>query len=180
MSGSGDSDHEALESSATGLSGSGSNGGLDEESANDDDDDTDSASQHAAWANGPAAAESDDFTTKRLKTFVATTLHNERVYLEKLSRLLSFKSYLEECFGGGGGSQADISVLFSGVQQIYTTHDIVASKLQSYLNSLTDLLMVSGASGSNCSTSSPLLGSNSSRAQISTKLAAQLDIPRSG
>ena len=122
-----------LESSATGLSGSGSNGGQEgDESA---DDDLDTGSHNASLS----AAESDDSTTKRLKTFVATTLHNERVYLEKLSKLLCFKAFLEKNFSGS--SQADISVLFSGVKQVHDTHAIVAAKLQSYLNSLTDLLV---------------------------------------
>jgi hypothetical protein len=78
----GDSDHEMLESSATGLSGSGSNGGLEGEDESGGDDDVDSGSHNASLS----ALESDDFTTKRLKTFVATTLHNERVYLDKLSK----------------------------------------------------------------------------------------------
>lgn len=158
----GDSDHEMLESSATGLSGSGSNGGLEEEDESGEDD-IDSGSHNASMS----ALESDDFTTKRLKTFVATTLHNERVYLEKLSKLTHFKSYLEENFDG---SQADISILFSGVQQVYTIHDVVASKLQGYLNSLTDLLTNSNNSSYK---SSPLMNQN--RNQISSKLAAQLD-----
>jgi hypothetical protein len=157
----GDSDHEMLESSATGLSGSGSNGGLEEEDESGEDD-IDSGSHNASMS-----LESDDFTTKRLKTFVATTLHNERVYLEKLSKLTHFKSYLEENFNG---SQADISILFSGVQQVYTIHDVVASKLQGYLNSLTDLLTNSNNSSYK---SSPLMNQN--RNQISSKLAAQLD-----
>jgi hypothetical protein len=81
----------------------------------------------------------DDYTTKRLKTFVKTTLHNERVYLSKVRRLLDLKQYLEENFNG---SQTDLIVLFTGIQEIYKAHDVVASKLDDYLNSISDLSSV--------------------------------------
>ena len=135
------SDHELLESSATGLSGSGSNGVEGDESA---DDDLDSTNASLSGTGGFVSSEDpDDSTTKRLKTFVATTLHNEHIYLDKLTRLLNFKAYLEQNFNG---SQADMNVLFSGIQQVYTTHDIVASKLQEYLSSLSDLLSIGSSS----------------------------------
>lgn len=143
------SDHELLESSATGLSGSGSNGVEGDESA---DDDLDSTNASLSGTGGFVSSEDpDDSTTKRLKTFVATTLHNEHIYLDKLTKLLNFKAYLEQNFNG---SQADINVLFSGIQQVYTTHDIVASKLQEYLSSLSDLLTISSSSN-NTSNNSP-------------------------
>ncbi|CAF0746626.1 unnamed protein product [Brachionus calyciflorus] len=125
-----DSDHEMLESNATGNSGGG------DESADDDLD----SGFHNASAYGTTYMFNDEFddnTTKRLKTFVTTTLHNEKLYLEKLKKLLKFKEYLEENFNG---TETDISVLFSGIQQIYLTHDIVAQKLQEYLNNLNELL----------------------------------------
>jgi hypothetical protein len=160
-----DSDHEMLESNATGVSGSGLEG---DESA---DDDLDSAAaypghhhhhHHQSSSTGGgglgvggvsggfsntinANANNnsylfndgfDDYTSKRLKAFVATTLHYEHVYLEKLNRLLLFKQYLDENYMG---SQADISVIFTGIQQIKTTHDIVACKLQEYMDSLSEL-----------------------------------------
>ncbi|RNA41980.1 breakpoint cluster region [Brachionus plicatilis] len=127
-----DSDHEMLEASGTGLSGGGG-----EESA---DDDLDSGYHNASGPTHPFHDDFDDNTTKRLKTFVATTLHNEKLYLDKLRRLLDFKDYLDDNFSG---SQTDISVLFSGIQQIYTTHDIVAQKLHDYLTTLNELLQSS-------------------------------------
>jgi hypothetical protein len=81
---------------------------------------------------------------------------------------MKFKSYLEENFNG---SPADINILFSGVQQVYAIHDVVASKLQGYLNSLTDLLI--NNNNSSYKSSSPLM--SNTRNQISSKLAAQLD-----
>jgi hypothetical protein len=78
----------------------------------------------------------EDFTTKRLKKFVATTLDNEQVYLNKLGRLLNFKNYLEENYSG---SFNELNVLFSDIIQIYRIHDVVALKLQEYLDSFTDL-----------------------------------------
>lgn len=134
----GDSDHEMLESSATGLSGSGSNGlGEEEDESADDDLDSESNNNLSMYAHGGDEYEledPEDLTIKRLKTFVATTLHNERIYLEKLAKLLSFRNFLEDNFNG---SQADITVLFSGVQQIYMAHDIVACKLQGYTQNST-------------------------------------------
>jgi hypothetical protein len=88
----------------------------------------------------------DDHTTKRLKTFATTTLHNERSYLLKICKVLDFKLYLESHFNG---SQTDLIVLFTGMSDIYKTHDIVASKLEDYLRSINDLLN----GGSNRSTS---------------------------
>ena len=123
-----DSDHEMLETNATGLSVGG------EESA---DDDLDSGYHNASGPTFSLHDEFDDNTTKRLKTFVSTTLHYEKLYLDKLKKLLDFKEYLDEKFNG---SETDINVLFSSIQQIYTTHDIVAQKLQEYLNTLNDLL----------------------------------------
>lgn len=137
-----DSDHDQ---NMTGISGT--EGG--DESAEDDLD----SGFHNASISGTANLfydDFDDYTTKRLKTFVATTLHNERVYLEKLKKLVGFKEFLEENFNG---SEADISVLFSGIPQIYLTHDIVAQKLQEYMNSLSDLLINTSA---NRNTTSPL------------------------
>ncbi len=143
------SDHELLESSATGFS---SNGLEDESNGEEDQLDVSYSasasafsSSHANQMVANAASLSiqemlDDNTTKRLKTFVATTLHNELIYLDKLSKLLGFKHFLEDNFNG---SLADINVLFSGIPQIYTTHDIVASKLQEYFNSIKDLLALS-------------------------------------
>jgi hypothetical protein len=84
----------------------------------------------------------DDQTTKRLKTFVTTTLHNERSYLLKIGKVLEFKRYLEENFNG---SQTDLIVLFTGMNDIYKTHDIVASKLEDYLRSINELLSNSAA-----------------------------------
>ena len=78
----------------------------------------------------------EDFTTKRLKTFVATTLHNEHVYLDKIGKLLNFRIYLEDNFSG---SQTDINVLFSDIFQIYKIHEVVAIKLQEYLDSFSEL-----------------------------------------
>jgi hypothetical protein len=205
----GDSDHEMLESSATGLSGSGS-GGIDldddepvdeDEPIDDMDDELDSSqpnliltganksivgnttsggssnaqassfgltsSSGGAYNVGMSTAlanilndELDDLTTKRLKTFVATTLHNERVYLDKIIKLLKFKTFLESNFNG---SQADISVLFSNIQKIYTTHDIFVTKLEECLSSLTDIL-ANAASSSQTQTphSSPSKQANSS------------------
>lgn len=127
-----DSDHEMLDTNATGLSGGGG-----DESA---DDDLDSGYHNASGPAYPFNDEFDDNTTKRLKTFVNTTLHYEKLYLDKLRKLLNFKEYLDENFDG---SETDISVLFSGIQQIYTTHDIVAQKLQDYLNTLNELLQSS-------------------------------------
>ena len=147
----GDSDHDLFESSATGLSSNGldedeSGEELDSYSINNTNNITSSINQTSLNQMNLNSTSSinnnediDDHTTKRLKTFVATTLHNELIYLDKLSKLLSFKSYLEENYNG---SLADINVLFSGIPQIYTTHDIVASKLQEYFNSLNDLLLV--------------------------------------
>jgi hypothetical protein len=149
----GDSDHDVFESSATGNSGSGSNGLEGDESAEEDYD------SNNVSISGNSLDEQSDYTTKRLKTFVATTLHNEIVYLSKLSILLKFKQYLEEQFKGC--TQADLSVLFSSISQIYTTHDIVASKLQEYLQSLNELInnsLTSNASntGNNNSTVSTI------------------------
>ena len=153
-----DSDHEMLESSATGLSGSGS-GGLDDDSV---DGELDSASQvmpsplfdQSQYVNEDV----DDQTTKRLKTFIVTTLHSEQTYLLKISKLLSFKTYLEEHFDG---AQADISVLFSNIQKIYTIHDVIVSKLKECLRSLSDLLSSTFVvvSTSSTSTSSASLAS---------------------
>lgn len=78
----------------------------------------------------------EDYTTRRLKTFVATTLHNEQAYLDKISKLLSFRTYLEENFNG---SQTDINVLFADIFQIYKSHEVVCIKLQDFLGSFSDL-----------------------------------------
>ena len=56
--------------------------------------------------------------------------------LNKLARLLSFKRYLEENYSG---SFNELSVLFSDIVQIYKIHDVVALKLQDYLDSFSDL-----------------------------------------
>ena len=97
-------------------------------------DELDSADEESIMKYTQEAAE--DFTTKRLKKFVATTLDNEQVYLNKLGRLLNFKNYLEENYSG---SFNELNVLFSDIIQIYRIHDVVALKLQDYLNSFTDL-----------------------------------------
>ena len=94
----------------------------------------------------------DDYTTKRLKTFVTTTLHNERSYLLKIKKVLDFKAYLEEhSVAAGCSEQTDLIVLFTGIDSIYKTHDIVAFKLEDYLRSINDLLVA--ASGSRSATS---------------------------
>ncbi len=78
----------------------------------------------------------EDFTTRRLKTFVATTLHNEQAYLDKIFKLLSFRTYLDENFNG---SQTDINVLFTDIFSIYKSHEVVCLKLQDFLDSFSDL-----------------------------------------
>jgi hypothetical protein len=83
-----------------------------------------------------------DHTTRRLKTFATTTLHNERSYLRNIRKVLDFKRHLEEHFNG---SQTDLIVLFTGMSDIYKTHDIVASKLEDYLTSINELLTSSAA-----------------------------------
>ena len=92
--------------------------------------------------------QSEDYTTKRLKTFVATTLDNEKIYLNKLARLLKFKNYLEENYAG---SPNELNVLFSDIVQIYKIHDVVAIKLQDYLNSFSDLQKRDTSSGAKSS-----------------------------
>ena len=78
----------------------------------------------------------EDYTTKRLKTFVATTLHNEYAYLDKISKLRCFHAYLQENFNG---SQTDINILFSEILNIFKSHQIVVFKLQDFLESFNDL-----------------------------------------
>jgi hypothetical protein len=95
-------------------------------------EDLDSTDEDAAIMNYNV----EDYTTKRLKTFVATTLYNEHVYLNKLARLLNFKNYLEENYNG---SLNELNILFSDIIQIYKIHDVVAMKLQDYLSSFVDL-----------------------------------------
>lgn len=149
-----DSDHEMLESSATGLSGSGS-GGLDDDSVDGELDSTSQVMASPLFDQSQYVNEEvDDQTTKRLKTFIVTTLHSEQTYLLKISKLLSFKTYLEDHFDG---AQADISVLFSNIQKIYTTHDVIVSKLKECLRSLSDLLSTFIVSTSSTSTSSSSL-----------------------
>jgi hypothetical protein len=129
-----DSDHEMLESTNSGAT-----------AISDDDLDPVSSVSSGVPKFNLFGADSgfDDYTSKRLQAFIATTLHFEHVYLAKLQRLLGFKQYLDENYSG---SQADVSVIFSGIGQIRTTHEIVAEKLQDYLDSLSDLL--SGKSSS--------------------------------
>ena len=101
-------------------------------------DESDSADEESTkkYKINQLAIAAEDNTTKRLKTFVATTLSNEKAYLNKLARLLSFKKYLEENYSG---SFNELSVLFSDIVQIYKIHDVVALKLQDYLDSFSDL-----------------------------------------
>lgn len=138
-----DSDHDMLDSSSghhqtTGGGGGGGGPG----GASDDELDPVSIMSSSSTAKlGSSTSTSsspafDDFTSKRLHAFIATTLHFEHLYLAKLQRLLAFKQYLEEFYSG---SQADVSVIFTGIGQIKTTHEIVASKLQEYLDSLSQL-----------------------------------------
>lgn len=87
----------------------------------------------------------DDNTTKRLKTFVTTTLHNERSYLLKIKKLIDFKHFLDANYSG---SQTDLIVLFAGISDIYKTHDIVATKLEEYLSSINDLLSLNSSTSS--------------------------------
>lgn len=136
-----DSDHEMLESNATGLSaGSGLDG---DESAGDDDfescNDPSSISPQYDTPNYRSLFNDgfDDQTSRRLKAFVTTTLYYEQLYLEKLNKLTQFKQYLDENLSG---TQADISVIFTGIQSIKYTHETIANKLQDYLKSLGDLL----------------------------------------
>lgn len=132
-----DSDHDMLDSSSGGnhhqTGGAISDDDLDQVSSM-------SSTSTTKFNSGSAAAVAaafDDFTTKRLHAFIATTLHFEHVYLAKLQRLLAFKQYLDEFYSG---SQADVSVIFTCIGQIRTTHEIVARKLQDYLDSLSELL----------------------------------------
>lgn len=131
-----DSDHDMLDSSSGANLMSPSGGGA----ISDDDLDPISSMSSASTAKFGSSNSSspafDDFTSKRLHAFIATTLHFEHVYLAKLNRLLAFKQYLDEFYSG---SQADVSVIFTGIGQIKTTHEIVARKLQDYLDSLSEL-----------------------------------------
>lgn len=127
----GDSDHEMIESN--------------NQSINHDDDlendwaveELDSAQTlHLTSNDLTNHHHQEDHTTKRLKTFVATTLHNEYAYLDKISKLHTFHAYLQDNFNG---SQTDINVLFSQILNIFKSHQIVVFKLQDFLESFNDL-----------------------------------------
>jgi len=134
----GDSDPEMVESNNQSIN-------HDDELENDwVEEELDSAQSVLVQSNEMSSAHSnyqrhryvEDYTTKRLKTFVATTLHNEQAYLDKISKLLSFRTFLQENFNG---SQTDINVLFTDIFSIYKSHEVVCLKLQNFLDSFSDL-----------------------------------------
>ena len=130
----GDSDHEMIESNNQSINHDDKleNDWVEEELDSPQNVIVSHSNDHSSQSKQPA----EDNTTRRLKTFVATTLHNEQAYLDKITKLLTFRNYLEENFNG---SLTDINVLFADIHQIYKSHEVVCIKLQDFLNSFSDL-----------------------------------------
>ena len=76
-----------------------------------------------------------DNTTRRLETFVATTLLNEEAYLKKIDLLLEFQKFLEKNLPS---SITDINIIFSYIENIHKVHKVVVLRLQEFINTLTE------------------------------------------